>query len=157
MSQGAIIPFKSFEFPFKGDITPEQLDAVEAAGLEVAQVDIPVKHTFLDGVYIREGTLPAGTFAIGHHHNTEHWCVLLTGRLLLCNPDRTETEIKAPCTFKGGIGRKVVYVPEDTLMQNIHATHGWTDEEKADPELFEERLYRKSAAFKAHHAKKIKA
>ena len=129
------------------EITPEQLDRVEELLLEsFPQLDIPATHTFVDGLYIREATLPKGSLILGHHHTTEHWCVVLTGRMTIINPDRSVTEIIAPCAFAGGLGRKVAYIYEDLRMQNIH-TVNWHDKSR-DPLMFEEFLYRKTDAFR---------
>lgn len=139
------------------EIDPAQLDALEARMLEMVQsglaqeIDIPVTHTFTPNTYVREGTMPAGALIIGHSHRAGHACIVLKGRMSLLNLDRTVTEIVAPCVFMGGVGRKVVFIHEDVLMQNIHETKDWPADMKTDVDALEDFLYAKTEAWKKHH------
>lgn len=127
-----------------GAPTLEQIEAVEARLLPLAQVDMPVTHRFAPGVYIRELLMPAGTFVIGHEHKTEHFNVVLSGRadVLL---DGVVTEIKAPMIFPSAAGvRKMLYIHEDMRWATVHPTT------ETNVEQLEALLIRKSAAFNRH-------
>ena len=99
----------------------DNTEAVEELMLQFPQADCPVRHIFGPGVYIRELTMFADTYAIGHHQNFEHMNVMIKGKVRMYNPDGTTTVLTAPQTFVGKPGRKVGYVIEDTVWQNIYA------------------------------------
>lgn len=103
--------------------TDIDIPALEVAMLKGEQVDCPLVHHFAPGVYMREAHLPAGTFAMGHEHKTEHFNILLRGRVrVLCGD--TVKEISAPHVFVSQAGeRKVVYVLEAADWINIHPTN----------------------------------
>lgn len=96
--------------------------ALERVLLKKEQVDCPVVHRFGPGLYIREVTIPAGTIAIGHHQNYEHLNVVLAGSVMLLHADGTTELVKAPTIFVAPPGRKVGYILEDLVWQNIYAT-----------------------------------
>ena len=89
---------------------------------KMPQVDCQTKHYFGPSLYIREVTMPAGTVVIGKPHRKEHMCVMLQGRMVVVLGDGTKQELVAPMTFVGSAGRKVDYILETTVFQNILAT-----------------------------------
>lgn len=89
------------------------------------------KHYFGPHIYIKEVTMPAGAVIVGKVHKVEHMCVMLTGRMVLVTEDDVKKEICAPATFVGKPGRKVAYILEDTVFQNIYSTDE-TDIEKLE-------------------------
>jgi len=111
--------------------TEQKVQALEAAFLEQPQVDCPVVHRFGPSIYIREVSIPAGTLSIGHRQTTTHLNVMLAGRVIMINEDGSKTEIAAPQTFVAGPGRKIGYILEDMVWQNIYAT-GETNVEKLE-------------------------
>lgn len=122
------------------------VDAVERDMLAHPQVDCPVTHRFGPGVYIREVFMPKGAYVVGHHHTTAHVNIMLTGVIGLFNDDGTETVLHAPQTFVAQPGRKVAYIYEDVIWQNVHATN------ETDVEKLEALFLDKSAAFLDHYA-----
>lgn len=98
------------------------IERVERAMFKHDQMPCPVIHRFGPGVYIREITLPAGAFCIGAEHKVEHLNVMLQGRVTVRNEHGGTTELVAPLTFTGKPGKKVGYVHEDVVWQNIWAT-----------------------------------
>jgi hypothetical protein len=119
-------------------------DQVEAAFLEQPQADCPVTHRFGPGIYIREVLLPRGAYVVGHAHKTVHLNIMLTGRLGLFDDDGNETILSAPQTFVAGMGRKVAYIYEDVIWQNVHATT------ETDVETLEDTYLDKSAIWLDH-------
>jgi hypothetical protein len=122
---------------------PVQIDAVEqleAQMLELPQVDCPVLHHFGPGIYIREVRMPAGTFAIGHRQKEEHLNILLAGKVAMLDDDGTPRVVSAPLMYSGKPGRKVGYIVEDVVWQNIYST------EETDIEKLESRFLDKSKA-----------
>jgi len=101
---------------------------------KMPQVDVNTKHYFGPSIYIREVTMPAGAVVIGKPHRKEHMCVMLQGRMIIVDADGNKKELVAPMTFVGGAGRKVAYILETTVFQNILAT------EETDIEVLENML-----------------
>jgi hypothetical protein len=98
---------------------------------QLPQVDCHTKHYFGPHIYIREVTMPAGSVVIGKPHRCEHMCVMLQGRMIIVQEDGSRKELVAPMTFVGQPGRKVAYIIETTVFQNILATDE-TDIEKLE-------------------------
>ena len=121
------------------------INAVEIEMLGQAQVDCPVTHRFGPGVYIREVFMPKGAHIVGHYHTTPHVNIMLTGVIGLLNDDGTETVLTAPQTFVAQPGRKVAYIYEDVVWQNIHAT------DETNVEKLEAMFLDKSPAFLDHY------
>lgn len=128
--------------------TLEQVERVESAFLKMPQVDCPVTHLFAPGIYWRELALPAGTFAIGHKHRTEHLNVILSGRVRVLS-DGHVVELAAPQVFVSKPGtRKMVYALEDTRWANVHSNAG----DETDMDKLELLNIEKSGSFLEHEA-----
>jgi len=122
-------------------------DQIEANLLELPQVNCPVLHHFGPGIYIREVRMPAGTFAIGHRQKENHMNVLLTGKVAMLDDDGAPKVVSAPLMYSGKPGRKVGYIIEDVVWQNIYST------EETDIEKLESRFLDKSIASIEFHRK----
>tara|TARA_R100001509_G_C4828267_1_gene202353 strand:- start:385 stop:858 length:474 start_codon:yes stop_codon:yes gene_type:complete len=81
---------------------------------------VPIKHYFMDGVYIREMTMKKGVVVVGAIHKHLHMCFLLTGRITVMNEEETIDHI-APCFIisKPGV-KRVLYAHEDSMWFNTH-------------------------------------
>ena len=115
-------------------VTPEKIEQVEKAMLQLPQAECPVVHRFGPGIYIREVSITAGTFSIGHYQKQEHMNILLKGRVTMLNDDGSTVERVAPFIYVGKPGRKIGYIHEDMVWQNIYATTE-TDVEKLEAML----------------------
>ena len=84
----------------------------------------PVKHHFADGQYVRETSMPKGTFAIGKKHRFQVVNILLKGHIkVFMGEDQPIRDIIAPCVFVSGAGvQKMAYFMEDTVWINCHPT-----------------------------------
>lgn len=98
------------------------IENAERAMLAYEQADCPVTHYFGPGIYIRELRMKAGILAIGHRQKQRHMNVLLQGRVLMLQNDGSTVEVAAPMTFIGEPGRKMGWVLEDVVWQNVYAT-----------------------------------
>ena len=106
-----------------------QIDAVEAFLMDntdnpevaIGDSDIfPLKHTFVDGLYIREMKMEKGSFAIGKLQKNEHLWMLLQGKLTVTTQSSSEEYI-GPCYVKAKPGeKKAVYAHEDSIFVNIY-------------------------------------
>lgn len=98
---------------------------------DIKQIHCEEKHHFGPGLYIKEVTMPAGSVIVGKHHKMEHMCNMMSGRMIIVNPDGTRHELVAPITFMAKPGRKVAYIIETVVFQNIYSTDE-TDIEKLE-------------------------
>ena len=119
------------------------IDEAEQAMLSLEQADCPVVHYFGPGIYIRELRMRAGIFAIGHRQKHDHMNVLVKGRVLMLADDGSTVEVAAPKTFTAGPGRKMGYVLEDVIWQNVYAT------DVRDVPTLEDMFLDKSASWSA--------
>lgn len=116
--------------------------------LELPQVECPVVHRFAPGVYLREIHMPAGSLVLGHRHRTEHFNVVLQGRVRVLI-DGKVVEIKGPYSFVSQAGaQKMLHVIEDTIWQTVHAT------EETDIEALEAMLVEPCQAKISHQQRK---
>ena len=107
----------------------EAIEAIEAFLMDnsnnpevaIGDSDIfPLKHTFVDGLYIREMKMDKGSFAIGKLQKNEHLWMLLQGKLTVTTQSSSEEYI-GPCYVKAKPGeKKAVYAHEDSIFVNIY-------------------------------------
>lgn len=117
--------------------TTQKVEAMLPELKAMPQVDCQEKHYFGPSLYIKEVTMPAGSVIIGKPHKVAHMCVMLQGKMILVAEDGSKKEVKAPLTFVGTPGRKVAYILETTVFQNIYATDE-TDIEKLENMFIEQ-------------------
>ena len=80
----------------------------------------PLKHSFADGVYIRQMDMKQGSIVIGAIHKDEHVWFLLTGNLTIGTKESVEDYI-APCYIISKPGtQRVLYANEDSIFINVH-------------------------------------
>jgi hypothetical protein len=111
----------------------DQIDALEASlmdnhkelDLVVGDSDLfPLKHSFVDGLYIREMGMKKDHFAIGKLQKHEHLWMLLKGHLTVTTISGSE-EYFGPCYVKAAPGeKKAVYAHEDSIFVNIYPNPG---------------------------------
>tara|TARA_R100000152_G_C6693336_1_gene124431 strand:+ start:301 stop:765 length:465 start_codon:yes stop_codon:yes gene_type:complete len=94
---------------------------IEGDGNSIIHSDnFPLKHTFADGIYVRQMDMRAGSVVIGAIHNHLHVWFLLSGKLEVAKEDSIE-EFIAPCYVLASPGSKrVIYAVEDSIFINIH-------------------------------------
>ena len=94
---------------------------IEGDGNHIVHSDnFPMKHTFADGIYIRQMDMKAGSMVIGAIHNHLHAWFLLTGNLTVVTEESVE-EFVAPCYVLATPGAKrVILAKEDSIFVNIH-------------------------------------
>jgi hypothetical protein len=125
-------------------VDPAKIEQVESHLLDLPQVECPVVHHFGPGIYIREVTLPAGTLAIGHAQRFEHLNIMLTGAVAMVGDDGQPKVLRAPMIFVGKPGRKLGYVLETCIWQNVYAT------DERDIDKLESMFLDKSSTWQAH-------
>ena len=79
-----------------------------------------IKHTFADGVYIRQMDMIKGSVVVGAIHKHLHAWFLLTGHVTVATEDTTEDYI-APCYVVSTPGvKRVILANEDSIFVNVH-------------------------------------
>ena len=100
----------------------QNLDNLAVAVKSAPQVECPEKHHFGPNIYIKEVTLPAGSVIVGKYHRHEHLCNMVAGRMIVVDSEGNRTELIAPMTFMAKSGRKIAYIIETVVFQNIYST-----------------------------------
>jgi hypothetical protein len=95
---------------------------VEQFMLTQEQAECPVVHYFAPGICVREVSMKAGTMAIGQYQKYDHLNVFLKGKVRMLQEDGTFMDVSAPLIYVGKPGKKVGYIIEDMVWQNIYAT-----------------------------------
>ena len=82
--------------------------------------DFPLKHSFADGIYIRQMNMKKDSVVVGAIHNHLHVWFLLTGHITVATEDTTEDYI-APCYVTSTPGvKRVIYANEESIFVNVH-------------------------------------
>jgi len=80
----------------------------------------PLKHTFADGIYVRQMSMGIGTLVVGAIHKHLHVWFLLQGHISVATEDNIEDYI-APCYVVSSPGvKRVIYANEDSIFVNVH-------------------------------------
>jgi hypothetical protein len=88
----------------------------------MTEEELPVKHTFADGMYTREMFIPKGTIVIGKIHKQECMNFCVKGKIYVA----TETGsmlVEAPYSVASPAGlQRIGYAMEDTIWINVFRT-----------------------------------
>jgi quercetin dioxygenase-like cupin family protein len=80
----------------------------------------PIKHTFADGVYVRQMDMKKDSVVVGAIHNHLHVWFLLTGHVTVATEDATEDYV-SPCYVVSTPGvKRVIRANEDSIFVNVH-------------------------------------
>ncbi len=79
-----------------------------------------IKHTFADGIYVRQMDMKQGGVVVGAIHKHLHVWFLLTGHVTIATEDTTEDYI-APCYVVSTPGvKRVILANKNSIFVNIH-------------------------------------
>jgi len=96
--------------------------ALGAQIIKDPQVMCPVIERWAPGVYLREISMPRGTFILGKRHKTEHFNLMLTGAIRYIDESGKPATLKAPQVFVSGAGvLKMFVVLKTCRWQTVHA------------------------------------
>lgn len=116
-----------------------QVQEIERAMLEMPEVivgddSVELKHSFGDGLYIREMKAPKGMFNVSKLHKTTHPYFIMEGEFSVLT-EAGVNRIKAPHMDITKAGTKrVVLFHEDTTWITVHATNS-TDLQEIEDEV----------------------
>lgn len=117
-------------------LAPKQHDRQTLIELQQAmmtceqQIELPVTHRFINGIYAREIFIPQGVLVAGRIHKTEHISVISQGCVEVITDNVLTGEVirdtyEAPCTFISPIGTKrMVQAVTDTVWTTFHKHEG---------------------------------
>lgn len=126
--------------------SPEKIDAIVDKMLQLPQTECPIKHYLGAGIYIREITIDAGVFSVGHYQNFEHMNQLVSGRVIMLENDGTTKEYTAPMTFTYREGNKAGYIVEKMVWQNIYPN----PDNETDLDVLEAKFVTKNKVWKEY-------
>lgn len=93
---------------------------------------MPLKHTFAEGVYVREIFIPKGCVLTGKIHKHSHPNFLMRGEVVVVTENGGREHLKAPLSMISAPGTKRAIVAlEDTVWITVHVTEE-TDLEKIE-------------------------
>ena len=82
----------------------------------------PLKHTFTDGIYIRQMSLKKDSAVIGKIHKNPHVWFLLSGSLVVAS-ETSDSDYEAPCYIEAPAGSKrIIYAHTNCIFVTVHAT-----------------------------------
>jgi hypothetical protein len=97
-----------------------RLQVLEAEMLKLPQVDCPVQHYFVDGLYTRQIFIPAGTLLVGYIHTQPCITTLSKGKILIADGE-SQVEFEAPMTMTCAAGtKKAGYAIEDSMWADTY-------------------------------------
>ena len=80
----------------------------------------PLKHTFADGIYVRQMSMEKGSVVVGAIHKHLHVWFLLSGHISVATEKGIEDYV-APCYVVAKPGTKrVIYANDNSIFVNIH-------------------------------------
>jgi len=78
------------------------------------------KHTFADGIYVRQMTIAEDEVIIGAIHKHLHVWFLMSGNITVLTEGELK-EYKAPCTVLSEPGvKRIIYGNEESVFTNVH-------------------------------------
>lgn len=81
----------------------------------------PLKHTFSNGIYVRQMKIPQGVLLTGKIHKHEHPWFLLKGKITVVDEENGVQKLEAPYTTISKAGAKrVIYAVEDSILTTVH-------------------------------------
>lgn len=124
--------------PMLFDPTPGQVRQEVCALAEelkrLPQIDLPVQHDFLEGVYMRTVFMAKDSVVIGKIHKQEHVAIISKGSATVLT-EHGVVEIRAPFIFKSPPGaRRALRIHEDMVWTTVHRS------DHRDIESLEEQL-----------------
>ena len=102
--------------------TMPEILRIEQEILKMPQVELPIEHYQIDGVYVRSMFIPAGTILTGKIHNFESIAILAKGRIRITNG--TESYIISEghiMVDKPGV-KRLGYAETDVIFITVHRT-----------------------------------
>lgn len=99
-----------------------QVDRLHDIMRHYPQVKMPTQHFLLDGIYVRQIFIPAGTAFVGRVHKKQHYFMVLKGSAAVTT-ESGPTILQAGMVLMSGPGtRRAGVTAEDCIFCSIHRT-----------------------------------
>ena len=103
-------------------IMKDKIQRLKEACVDLPQTELPTQHFFLDGMYLRQCFIPAGTVFVGRVHKKDHFFMVLKGSSQVTMDERVVT-MKAGMVFLCPPGtRRAGLTLEDTVFAGVIRT-----------------------------------
>ncbi len=125
------------ELPVEIALGAVGVNELEKQLAKLPQVNLPLRHIFTPGLYVREIFIPKGTLCTTKIHKTEHPFVISAGSVAVWTKEYGIVRYAAPFTgvTKSGT-RRVIYATEDTIWSTFHPT-AETDLKRIEAQIIE--------------------
>ena len=107
---------------------------IEQELLQMPQVELPIEHYQIDGVYARSMFIPAGTILTGKIHNFESIAILAKGRIRITNGTESYIISEGHIMIDQPGVKRLGYAETDVIFITVHRTDN-TEIEAIEKEL----------------------
>lgn len=115
--------------------------------------ECPLKHTFSEGLYVREILVPKGILGTGRIHKHQHHNMIISGKILVITEERGREILEAPLVMISSAGTKRgVFALEDTVWVTVHLNPTNTQ----DIDELEEMIFADDYPSYERHLEKLK-
>jgi len=112
---------------------------IESIPGHLGEDPFPLKHTFAEGVYIRELFIPKGYFLVGKLHRDSYASFILSGDMSVLTEEGVR-RVKGPCWNVAPEGiKRFGFSHEDTVWVTVHPN----PENITDIDILEDRIHAK--------------
>src|SRR5438132_1119749 len=116
-------------------VTREKIERLTEVLRALPPAELKTKHYWINGIYVREMFLPAGTVAVGKIHKVEHVFMVTAGTVVLVHENGAPVTVEAPYIVTCAPGtRRAATALTDVTMIGVYRTDE-RDIEKAEREL----------------------
>jgi hypothetical protein len=115
-----VLPKRIINHEYRQKITEVENKIAAASGAMFGNF-CPLKHSFAEGLYIREIFMPKGTLLVSRLHKNSYPSFILKGEVSMLTEEGM-SHVKAPCYIISPAGTKrVLYMIEDTTWVTVDA------------------------------------
>jgi len=114
--------------------TMPEILRIEQELLKMPQVELPIEHYQIDGVYARSMFIPAGTILTGKIHNFESIAILAKGRIRITNGTDSYIISEGHIMVDQPGVKRLGYAETDVVFITVHRTDN-TEIEAIEKEL----------------------
>ena len=101
-------------------LNSDNKSVVSNNGNIVRSKEFPLKHSFADGIYVRQMLMKKDSVVVGAIHNHLHVWFLLTGHITVATEDSTQDYV-SPCYVVSTPGiKRVILANEESIFVNVH-------------------------------------
>lgn len=98
--------------------------ALQEEVAELPQLELPVAHFFIKGVYVRALPIPAGAAVVGKRHLQEHIVIVTKGHLRIRNmaTDELQDFYSGDTWVSQPDDQRAIFAVEDSCITTVHRT-----------------------------------